>query len=261
MSTYLLQGMDWFDLNEPPLDFGNLDIGNGLDDEHVELVDESPDPDVGIDVDNVTSPGGVGEEGAEVAADGGASHGTAPRGNAAADVDGGAGEEGGAAAADGGASHATARGGSAAANVAGATGSVGGGPANGGASHANGSGGGGVTSNEAEASNEADIQHDMLYDPGEPYVGMTFDSMPLAKSYYNDYANRVGFSIKSNTSRRNTITKELEKQQFVCNKYKKPSDDEVPVEKLLNNWIADNASESDGDDINGVDEDGSKSCC
>ena len=73
LSTYLLQGMDWFDLNEPPLDFGNLDIGNGLYDEHVELVDESPDPDVGIDVDNGTAPGGVG----------------------AGEENGGAGEEGG----------------------------------------------------------------------------------------------------------------------------------------------------------------------
>ena len=212
--------MDWLDLNEPPFDFGNLDIGNEQD-EHVELIDESPDPDEGINVDDSTDPGG----------------------GDAADGAGGSATGGGV--------------GAGAANVAGASGA-----ADGGAGDATGTGGSGATSNEHNGAatgsdGPADIQHDMLYDPGEPYVGMTFDSMPLAKSYYNDYANRVGFSIKSNTSRRNTFTKELEKQQFVCNRYKKPADDEVPVEKLLNNCSGDEGSKSDGD---GVDDDGSKSC-
>ncbi|XBI06589.1 hypothetical protein VPH35_134585 [Triticum aestivum] len=60
----------------------------------------------------------------------------------------------------------------------------------------------------------------------EPYVGMRFDSLQIAKDNYNSYALRMGFSIKMNTSRRTPRTNELIKQQFCCNKFKKPKADD-----------------------------------
>ncbi|TVU04122.1 hypothetical protein EJB05_50309, partial [Eragrostis curvula] len=52
----------------------------------------------------------------------------------------------------------------------------------------------------------------------EPYVGHLFDSKQEARHMYNAYAMRKGFSVRTNTSRRSTVTTELRKQQFVCNK-------------------------------------------
>lgn len=77
-----------------------------------------------------------------------------------------------------------------------------------------------------------------LLDAPEPYVGMNFESLLDARNAYNTYAYRFGFSIKANTSRRSAYTKEVEKQQFVCNMYKKPQDEEVDVEKLSNRLYA-----------------------
>ena len=101
-------------------------------------------------------------------------------------------------------------------------------------------------------------EQDLLYDPEEPYVGMKFDSLAHARSHYNEYAHKVGYSIKANTNRRNTFTKELEKQQFVCNRFKKPVEDEVLVEKLLSNCCSAN-DDSEGGDQNGGDDE-SRSC-
>ena len=66
--------------------------------------------------------------------------------------------------------------------------------------------------------------------PMEPYVGMRFDSLQVAKDHYTSYALRLGFSIKMNTSRRTPYTNELVKQQFCCNKYKKPKVDDGGAE-------------------------------
>ena len=71
----------------------------------------------------------------------------------------------------------------------------------------------------------SDITGQVLHEEGEvwstpqvPYTGMTFGSVVEARGYYNAYAKRIGFSIRTNTSRRSGITKVLEKIQFVCNK-------------------------------------------
>ena len=66
--------------------------------------------------------------------------------------------------------------------------------------------------------------------PMEPYVGMRFDSLQIAKDHYNSYALWMGFSIKVNTSRRTPRTNELIKQQFCCNKFKKPKADDGGAE-------------------------------
>ncbi|KQK14327.1 hypothetical protein BRADI_1g15474v3 [Brachypodium distachyon] len=63
--------------------------------------------------------------------------------------------------------------------------------------------------------------------PQEPFLGMRFDTLAGAKAHYNAYACVMGFSIKSNTSRRSAYTNLVEKQQLVCNKFRmpKPMDD------------------------------------
>ncbi|XP_020151542.1 protein FAR1-RELATED SEQUENCE 5-like [Aegilops tauschii subsp. strangulata] len=67
--------------------------------------------------------------------------------------------------------------------------------------------------------------------PKEPYVGMRFDTLEGAKEHYNAYALQLGFSIKMNTARRTGATRMLVKQQFVCNKFRKPTEDDGGVEK------------------------------
>ena len=57
--------------------------------------------------------------------------------------------------------------------------------------------------------------------PKEPTIGMRFDTLEGAQEHYNAYAMRLGFSIKMNTSRKSYFTGHLEKQQFVCNKFRK----------------------------------------
>nr|XP_020194100.2 protein FAR1-RELATED SEQUENCE 5-like [Aegilops tauschii subsp. strangulata] len=66
--------------------------------------------------------------------------------------------------------------------------------------------------------------------PMEPYVGMRFDSLQIAKDHYNSYALQMGFSVKMNTSRRTPHTNVLVKQQFCCNKFKKPKADDGGAE-------------------------------
>jgi hypothetical protein len=51
---------------------------------------------------------------------------------------------------------------------------------------------------------------------------MQFDIIESARAHYNAYAAKIGFSIKSHTSKRKAHTNELKKQQFVCNKFRKP---------------------------------------
>ncbi|TVT99412.1 hypothetical protein EJB05_55232, partial [Eragrostis curvula] len=53
--------------------------------------------------------------------------------------------------------------------------------------------------------------------PEGPYTGKTFESLEEARLYYNSYAKRKGFSVRTNTSRRG-LTGSMEKVQFVCNK-------------------------------------------
>ena len=67
--------------------------------------------------------------------------------------------------------------------------------------------------------------------PNAPYVGMRFDTMLEAKAHYNAYAAVKGFSIKQNTSRRCAYTGLLDKQQFACNKFRKPGDDDGMPDK------------------------------
>ena len=68
--------------------------------------------------------------------------------------------------------------------------------------------------------------------PKEPTIGMRFDTLECAQAHYNAYALRLGFSIKMNTSRKSRKTGKLEKQQFVCNKFRKPKVDDGGAETV-----------------------------
>uniref|UniRef100_A0ACD5YB79 Uncharacterized protein n=1 Tax=Avena sativa TaxID=4498 RepID=A0ACD5YB79_AVESA len=65
----------------------------------------------------------------------------------------------------------------------------------------------------------AGMNEEVASSPHEPFLGMRFDSVLMAREHYNAYALKLGFSIKSNTSKRDKNTDTLDKQQFVCNKY------------------------------------------
>uniref|UniRef100_A0ACD5XMW6 Uncharacterized protein n=1 Tax=Avena sativa TaxID=4498 RepID=A0ACD5XMW6_AVESA len=94
---------------------------------------------------------------------------------------------------------------------------------------------------------EGDDETEVRSTPEEPYVGMRFDTLEEAKLHYNAYAKSLGFSVKYNTSRRSAFTKVLEKQQFCCNKNRKPKTDDVPAVPIPENP----SSESDTDDGGG----------
>ncbi|XP_051229777.1 protein FAR1-RELATED SEQUENCE 5-like [Lolium perenne] len=75
--------------------------------------------------------------------------------------------------------------------------------------------------------------HEVLSTPTEPFLGMRFDTVEAARVHYNAYAAKLGFTVKSHTSQRNRHTGTLEKQQFVCNKFRKPkTDDELQRERM-----------------------------
>jgi hypothetical protein len=75
--------------------------------------------------------------------------------------------------------------------------------------------------NTTTAAEEADDE-EASSQPTEPHVVMRYDTLELAKEHYNWYAARKGFSINLNTNRRSAYTTVLEKQQFACNKFRKP---------------------------------------
>lgn len=55
-------------------------------------------------------------------------------------------------------------------------------------------------------------------DIGEPCIGMEFESDEVAKEYYIAYANRVGFGVRMNKSRRSRKDDTVIMRRFVCTK-------------------------------------------
>ncbi|XP_051219803.1 protein FAR1-RELATED SEQUENCE 5-like [Lolium perenne] len=77
------------------------------------------------------------------------------------------------------------------------------------------------------------ITEEILSSPQEPFIGMRFDTLADARAHYHAYAAKLGFSIKNNTSKKKAHTNELEKQQFVCNKYRAPkTEEQIEQEKM-----------------------------
>ncbi|KQK10752.1 hypothetical protein BRADI_2g55935v3, partial [Brachypodium distachyon] len=88
-----------------------------------------------------------------------------------------------------------------------------------------------IPNDDDDINDEQFPEDEVLSQPHEPYLGMRFDTLLCAKDHYNNYALRVGFSIRSSTSRRSLYTNEMEKQLFVCNKFRKPKADGEPTKK------------------------------
>ncbi|KAM0856302.1 hypothetical protein ACQ4PT_049219 [Festuca glaucescens] len=92
--------------------------------------------------------------------------------------------------------------------------------------------------NEDEASSQ----------PNDPHVGMRYDTLEGAKEHYNAHAARKGFSVKVNSNRRSTITGEKQKQQFTCNKFRRPRKDDGGAELQVDvGPIPDSVSEDEVD--------------
>jgi hypothetical protein len=64
--------------------------------------------------------------------------------------------------------------------------------------------------------------NEALSQPIDPHVGMRYDFLELAREHYNAYTARTGFSIALNTNRMSVYIGLVEKQQFSCNKFRKP---------------------------------------
>ena len=111
--------------------------------------------------------------------------------------------------------------------------------------------GNGLTGFGAENDEEAWSQ------PKEPHVGMRFDTLEGAKEHYNAYALQIGFSIKMNTSRKAVKTGVLIKQQFVCNKFRKPEADDGGAEKIpvLDDIVEQTKDDDEDEDIVFLDDD------
>ncbi|CAL5036043.1 unnamed protein product [Urochloa decumbens] len=63
-----------------------------------------------------------------------------------------------------------------------------------------------------------EIDDEIWSTPPIPYTGQTFDNKKEARQFYNMYAKRIGFSIRTGTTRLTAITREQQKVTYVCNK-------------------------------------------
>jgi hypothetical protein len=59
---------------------------------------------------------------------------------------------------------------------------------------------------------------EVMSTPTDPHVGMTFDSLDAAKSYYNSYAQYKGFGTRIDTTKSTKKDKGKSKCLFVCHK-------------------------------------------
>ncbi|KAE8808611.1 hypothetical protein D1007_14677 [Hordeum vulgare] len=106
---------------------------------------------------------------------------------------------------------------------------------------------GGAIGNEGAA--EGVVNDDEAWsEPNEPSLGMRFDTLQGSREHYNAYSLHMGLSVKMHTSRRSYITREIEKYQFVCNKFRNPkNNDQVAKTAPIVHSVGD-ASEGAHDD-------------
>ena len=72
-----------------------------------------------------------------------------------------------------------------------------------------------------------------------PYTGQTFGTKQEARAFYNSYARRIGFSVRTGTSRLSGPAREQKKVLFVCNKEwrgRKGKEEVPPAESDYNNY-------------------------
>ncbi|BBH02303.1 hypothetical protein Prudu_012830 [Prunus dulcis] len=51
-----------------------------------------------------------------------------------------------------------------------------------------------------------------------PEVGKEFDSLQDVYNFYNNYAEKAGFSIRSHSSKKDRLTREIKRKEYVCSK-------------------------------------------
>jgi len=79
----------------------------------------------------------------------------------------------------------------------------------------------------------AGMNEEVASSPQEPFLGMRSDTILSAKAHYNAYALKLGFSIKAHTSQKGRNTDQIVKQQFVCNKFRRPKTEEEEQQERM----------------------------
>ena len=69
-----------------------------------------------------------------------------------------------------------------------------------------------------ENTQDLQVVEEIWSTPPVPYIGQTFSTKQEAREFYNSYAKRIGFSVRTGTSRLSSLTREQQKILFVCNK-------------------------------------------
>ena len=67
-------------------------------------------------------------------------------------------------------------------------------------------------------SQDVEVVEEIWSTPPVSYTGQMFDTKQEAWAFYNSYANRIGFSIRTDTSRLSGPERERRKVLFVRNK-------------------------------------------
>jgi hypothetical protein len=72
---------------------------------------------------------------------------------------------------------------------------------------------------------EISVQNEVVYEeeedvvssqPVAPFVGMEFDTIDEAFRVYNNYAFKMGFTVRVGSSRKSLVTKELIRKEYEC---------------------------------------------
>ncbi|KAJ6831234.1 protein FAR1-RELATED SEQUENCE 5-like [Iris pallida] len=77
----------------------------------------------------------------------------------------------------------------------------------------------------------------------EPYIGMEFESLEIAKTFYYAYASRVGFEARVRQSRRSLHDESLKMLKLVCSKHRYHSGREIIGDEGKRGLIQDQAKE------------------
>lgn len=82
---------------------------------------------------------------------------------------------------------------------------------------------------QVEIASDEDVYHEdddvVCSQPAVPCVGMEFDTIDEARRVYNEYAYKMGFSIRVASHRTSQVTKEVIRKEFECNHARKPNEE------------------------------------
>ena len=96
-----------------------------------------------------------------------------------------------------------------------------------------------------------EVVEDVWLTPPVPYTGQTFSSKQEVREFYNSYAKRIDFSIRTSTTLLSCLTREQNKVQFVCNKEgrgRKAKEDQGAVDSEESNYDEEDSAPDDDND-------------